>query len=115
MNQLPLFDEFPRRKRTPRELGHAAAQRAADHADREVGNWQAMAYEAFVTFARARSVSFITKDVREWARHVPPPPDRRAWGAVAQRARREGVVVSVCLEEAPHVHGSTITRWVAKV
>lgn len=99
-----------------RELGHAAAKRAADHADRALTKaaWSAAAYSLFVRYAWICAGEFITKNAREHAERVwklPPPPDPRAWGHIAKRALSNGVVRFVREHEAPHVHGGKIAVW----
>jgi hypothetical protein len=69
----------------------AAAEAAADNAG---DAWRAQAFELVVRYARTHEV-FLIEDVRAWPEAVtlPPPPDNRAWGAVAMRALREKIVV----------------------
>lgn len=90
--------------------GHAQAERAAQHAGEA---WREAAYRAFVNYA-ARGERFTTEDVREDNPQLPPPPDKRAWGHIALRAKREGVVraVSWVRAKSETVHGMVVTQWV---
>lgn len=75
--------------------GALAAQSAADAADRRCPQWSEDAYQAFRAYAIIhRGQEFTTEDVRLAAKNVPPAPDGRAWGAIAIRAKREGLVKS---------------------
>jgi hypothetical protein len=101
MNQGDLFNGLA--------LGHAAAERAADHAGEA---WKDRAYRAFVAFAASRK-TFTTEEARESCGHVGDPPDRRAWGAIALRAKRDGKVKAIgfATSKNPRVHGSVCTLW----
>jgi len=82
--QTVLDFEAARRKRDE------AIQRAIDHADVVSPRWGDKAWSFLVDHARA-NVSFTAEDVRmlaERSGEVPPPPDKRAWGGVFQRASR---------------------------
>lgn len=94
---------------TPLELGHAAAERAADHAGE---TWKDQAFRAFVAYVREHG-ECTTEQVRQACPHVPEPPDKRAWGSVALRAARAGVVRSAGWTRAssPTVHGMVVTLW----
>lgn len=94
--------------------GAIAAQSAADAAERRSPGWMDAAFEAFVAFARlSGSTPFVTDDVRKAAgSQVPPPPDGRAWGAVALRAKREGIVTSCGYRKVDSQNGCPKTLWV---
>jgi hypothetical protein len=91
-------------------LGHAAAERAADHAGEE---WKDRAYSAFTDYARDHK-TFTTEDVRR-ASDVGEPPDNRAWGAVALRAKRAGVVrhIDFARVKDPCCHSNVVSLWEA--
>jgi hypothetical protein len=90
-------------------LGHAAAEEAADHAGED---WKELAYSAFTRHAETNA-TFITENVRDANKQIPDPPDNRAWGAVALRAKRERIVEADGHSRATHlrVHGNTVTLW----
>lgn len=73
------------------------AETAAAHADRVHGVWSDEAYEFLISkrdeFKR-EDKTFMTEDMRVIAERagMPVPPDRRAWGAIVLRAKRQGVI-----------------------
>lgn len=94
--QISIFDEPPPRPpyldaKAGRDFG---MQRAIDHADATRHDWSEGAYDLLKTYSRIMQ-EFMTEDVRLWAdsRGFAPPPDTRAWGAVVNRAVREGLIV----------------------
>jgi hypothetical protein len=97
----------PRAKPPGLELGHAKAQQAADHAGEE---WKDLAYSAFTAFAQENRL-FTTEDVRKANLDLPLPPDGRAWGQVALRASRAGIVKSVGTRRVESSHGMFKTLW----
>ncbi len=93
--------------------GHAAAQKAADHAGPD---FKTAAAEAFREYAR-RHIFFTTEDVRLANPDLPTPPDKRAWGAIALRAKRDGIIDFECWDRAvsKNVHGSVIAKWQSRI
>lgn len=90
-------------------LGHSMAEVAGDNAG---DDWKEAAFEAFVAHARTHKF-FTTEEVRQNNPDLPSPPDTRAWGAVARRAVKDGVVKSAGWTRAKSmtVHGMVVTRW----
>ena len=90
-------------------IGHAMADLAANKAGKE---WQAEAFYAFKLHAMKHQF-FTTEEVRAANPDIPPPPDERAWGSVALRAKRENLVVGSEWVRANSrtVHGMVVTRW----
>lgn len=81
-------------KPTGRQLRDAGIAGAAFHADAVVPSWSDKAYDLFVALA-GQGVEFTTEKVRLLCAEMkllPEPPDNRAWGAVAMRARKAGVI-----------------------
>lgn len=72
-----------------RTIGHAKAQQAADHAGPE---WQDAAFKALSDFAAGHR-QFTVEDVRQACPNIHAPTDK-AWGAVALRARRAGLIAA---------------------
>lgn len=98
--------------RAAQQRGAIAAQACADAAERRSPGWVDSAYAAFVAFARAYpDRKFTTEDVRLAAKGVPEAPDPRAWGAVAQRVKREGVVIPCGWRPVESSNGSPKTVW----
>lgn len=94
-------------------IGHAMAEVAASNAGDE---WKEAAFDAFRRYARTHN-EFTTEQVRLATTNIVSPPDPRAWGYVALRAKREGVVVSSGWVRANSrtVHGMVVTLWRSKV
>jgi len=92
-----------------RKLGHEGAQRAADHAGAQ---WQAEAWLAFCTYVVGHK-QFTMEAVRLASPQVPSPPDNRAWGVIALRAKRAGMIRRVRFVEAqnPNCHAANIVLW----
>jgi hypothetical protein len=95
------------------EIGHARAKEAADHAGDE---WQRMAYEAFLAYAKTHK-HFTTEEVREANLDLPPPPDKRAWGQIALLAKRNQKVIGASFTRAKSrtVHGMVVTLWASQI
>lgn len=90
-------------------LGHASAAVAADHAG---ADWIDRAYAAFVAYAK-RGQPFTTEDVRNANPDLPAPPDPRAWGQVALRAKKRKLVAPGEMVRAKNrgVHGQMVRQW----
>ena len=92
-----------------REAGYEGAQRAATRAGE---GWQETAYAAFVTFVNRLGYSpFTIEDARVGCCDVPPPPDGRARGHIATRARRAGVIVACGYAPTRSSNGSPKVLW----
>lgn len=94
-------------------LGHRRAEDAADKAGEA---WREQAYDALVEFAKSYTL-FAIEDVRRNNPQLPKPPDARAWGAIARRGVREGVIEYHGFERSnsPTVHGQMIRIWRSKI
>ena len=99
--------------REARKTGAIAAQACADAADRRSPGWTNLAYDAFVVYAKVRGTNsqFTTEDVRNGVQSVPPAPDGRAWGAIALRAKRAGLIVPCGYRGVESSNGSPKTLW----
>jgi len=88
---------------------------AASHADRESNDWSTSAQELFEMYAMQHPDGFMTEEVRVWAEKLGfhPPPDNRAWGFIAKKMAREGVVVAAgfAKQRSATCHGSPKTVW----
>lgn len=97
-------------------LMDVGAERAARKADRVNGNWSERALSRFVEFSLSCG-KFTTEDVWLEAEKegFPPPPDRRAWGAVALRAKRSGKVRHTGYRHSrvAHSHTRPVSVWEA--
>lgn len=103
------------------ELGWQGAQAgmlaALNHADYVHAEWGVKAAQCFATYVTLfGDTPFMTEDVRDWSEQngLPPPPDRRAWGAVASSARRAGLVNSLgyAPQKSANAHRAPKTLWV---
>jgi hypothetical protein len=94
------------------ELGYEAAERAAKRAG---DLWRERAWNALKHYAAAYD-EFTTEAVRLASPEVGEPPDRRAWGAIARRGLKEGLIEHHGLEHSssPGTHGRLVIRWRSK-
>ena len=94
-------------------IGHAMAEVAADNAGAE---WKAAAFYAFKRHAM-KHLHFTTEEVRAANPDIPPPPDDRAWGSIALKAKREKIVIGSGWVRANSrtVHGMVVTKWYSTV
>jgi len=70
---------------------------AAAHADQVSPDWSKEALTHFKMFMLNNgNKPFMTEDVRTYAENLgmEPPPDRRAWGAIAVHAKKLGWVLA---------------------
>lgn len=100
---------------TGTELRDTGIRRAVDNADRVNGSWSDGAYNLLVTIAGA-GLEFMVEDVRKFAESVnfPVPPSARAWGAIAVKAVKAGVIRRVGYSQVknPKAHGTPASLWV---
>lgn len=103
-----------------RALRDEGMKRVADHSDEAFAGWQDRTYQIFIDFARGRAEiglpEFMTETCRAHARTyrlIEEPPDLRAWGAVAARARRNGFISAVryAPQNDPKSHRSPKPVW----
>jgi hypothetical protein len=75
-----------------RRLRDEGIERAAAHAGPAWGERAYALLRAFIA-RYPKDTVFMIEDVRAFAKaQIEEPPDRRAWGAVAVRARRAGLI-----------------------
>lgn len=95
-----------------RALRDDGIKRSADHAG---DDWKERAYGLFLAFcAQHPSHTFMTEDARHWsADSLEQPPDNRAWGYVAVRAAKAGVIVKYgyAPQRDPKHHKAPGTVW----
>jgi hypothetical protein len=107
---IPMQQELP--LQVAKKRGVMAAQACADAAERRNPGWVDAAYTAFVAYAQIKgSAPFTVEDVRVNAASVPPAPDARAWGSVAMRLKREGIIVACGYRGVESSNGSPKTLW----
>lgn len=105
MNQLDLP--------IAREIGHGAAEAAAQHSDRMEPDWTVRATQMLVAYAHETRRPFLVEEARRWALEhgLPEAIEPRAWGAVTQRARRDGVIEVAGYRSAVSSNGSPKVLW----
>lgn len=105
-------------KPTARELADQGMARAAEHADRVSDGWSDNAYQFLRVYAQA-CPEFMTEQLRVWAHDegLPKPPDNRAWGAVVNRAVRDGIIVRDRFENIriPPSHSRPMPVWKSRL
>lgn len=99
-----------------RALRDEGINRAAEHAERVEPDWKDIAYDAFCRIARQHQ-EFTTEQARHLSRVVPDPPDKRAWGQVARRAVRAGIIekAGYAVADDPKVHRNVVTLWRSRI
>jgi hypothetical protein len=95
-------------------LADVGMQAAIDHADDVQQGWSERAFAMLEAYARTHP-EFMTEEARVWAHEqgLPQPPDKRAWGAVAQRAARTGVLGLLRYQKTriPPAHATPRPLW----
>lgn len=103
---------------TAAELAGEGMDRAVDHADRVTPGWSDRAYQLLEQYAVSHW-QFMTEDVRNWAHKLglPEAPSGRAWGAVALRGCREGIISREGYRKTvnPLAHGTPATLWRSQI
>ena len=99
----------PTREEIARQRGTDGMQRAADPATRE---WQDKAV-GYVRLYAVVHAEFLAESARAMAEHdgLPVPPSKKAWGAVMQRAAREGIVERIGYAPACSSNGAPKCLW----
>ncbi|HBP27924.1 MAG TPA: hypothetical protein DD666_00730 [Advenella kashmirensis] len=102
---------------TSQQLRDAGMQTALSHADAVIDDWGIMAYAALEAFLESHpGETFMTEDVRQYAYQsldLPRPPHERAWGGIANRAAKAGLIVRVRLApvKTPGSHCANASIW----
>lgn len=115
--QFDIFDSVPEglRRQESRRLRDTGIQRAYDHAEDDEPAWGERAYRLLLEFiASTADDTFMTEDVRLWARpRLVAPPDNRAWGHVALRAAKSGLIIKhgYAAQKDPKHHMAPGTVW----
>lgn len=104
MEQLTIEDAIARRD--------DGISRAAEHAG---DRWQKLARGYLMEFLAFHRGPFVAEVAREFAEALgfDHPPDGRAWGAVFQRAAREGLIRKVGYAPARSSNLSPKVQWEA--
>lgn len=106
--------DFMGARTNAQELAEDGIARAVEHADSIDAGWSEMAYAKLEQYAFSH-FEFMTEDVRKWAHSLglEQAPSARAWGAVALRGAREGLIVKVGYRKTqnPLAHSTPATVW----
>lgn len=97
-----------------RQIGHEAAELAADHAERIDPGWKDDAFKAVCAFAaRQGGEPFLAEDARAFAVAIGvcAPVEPRAWGNIITRAKREGFITPAGYAPAVSSRGSPKVLW----
>lgn len=103
-------------------LGYTGAQRASDHADREVTAmdaplWSKCAWVRFLEYLLSigPGARFTTEDFRDFAytHALADPPDPRAFGNVTRLAVQKKLIrfVGYVKAQNPQCHGRDVKEW----
>ena len=110
----PAILRRPETKLAGERARDAGIKRAADHADDVTPKWGDTAYAFLCDWLLRRDEPFQTCEAR-WAADgiVPDPPDARAWGHVARRAFKAGLIVAIgtAPDLDPKSHRSPCNVW----
>lgn len=91
------------------ELGIKKAEAAGNRAGIE---WKNKAYDAFVEYAKNHQ-TFTVEQVISDSFNVPNPPDKRAWGSIAIKAKKNGIVENAGWTRSlnKNKHGIPVALW----
>jgi hypothetical protein len=104
---------------TSQQLAEEGANRAADHAERDVNGWKEDAVMGFVTYLTTQVVMgglLTTEKARTWAQAEAPrliTSEERAWGYVAVEVKKQGYIEHAGWTTAKNrkVHNTPVTLW----
>lgn len=88
-------------------------RQAVDHANRASPGWAAQAYNFLRQYALSHE-RYTSEDISDAAAAdplFPPTTDRRAWGAIVQKAARNGIHVRDGFAPRRHGNCSPGPRW----
>jgi hypothetical protein len=98
-----------------RKVTNEGIQRAVDTANRVHKNWSDKAYAYLKIYVASRKPGerFMCEDIREDAGTlVPEPPSLRAYGALIQRAIKEGLIIRVGYDQVRNAKAHRATAAV---
>lgn len=103
------------------DMGEAGAVAGMNRAAEAAGSaWRARAFELAAEFfaypAKSLPGPFEILEARRYAENVgglPPPPDSRAWGHIARKLKKFGVIKSAGVGKSsdPQQHRGYVTLW----
>lgn len=86
---------------------------AVEHADRVHPSWRERAYDALVAYAATHPTFTIEQLRADVGATLEDPPSQRAWGGIAQRAQRAGLIEHHGWTQAdnPACHCGEVRIW----
>lgn len=96
----------------------AGIQQAIEHADQTHDDWSERAYVLLIKYVRPLHYNdtFLIEDFRHWATNeqgLPIPPTLRAYGSIAVKARKAGLIRFIEYDHVTNIraHRSTVSRY----
>lgn len=103
---------------TGHDLAIQGMQTAVDNANRVHPDWSDMAYNYMHAWLQTvpSGYRFMTEDARirsEILGTIPPPPSKRAWGAIILKAARAGLIRKAGYQQVKNknAHCANATLW----
>lgn len=99
------------------QVTNEAIKRAEDHANAVHPEWSDKALELFKVYLRQQKQPFMIEDFRAWVDDkIPTPPTLRAYGPLAARALKLGLIKHEKYGKVKNVkaHRANCSVWVAK-
>jgi hypothetical protein len=98
-----------------RDIGMALSEQKAN---RDSEGWSDRACACVAVFIKASQYEgpFLIEDVRGWSEYwnlIDPPENARAWGAVARRCAKDGIIRKAGYLPARSSNCSPKTAWIA--
>lgn len=101
-------------QKTPGQIARDfGIQQSIDSANSAVKNWSDIAYGFLLGYARSHN-EFMIEDMRNASVGlVPEPPSNRAWGGIAVRAAKNGIIKRKGFRSVKNVkaHRTPATLW----
>lgn len=102
---------------TGAELRDGGIQVALASAEIRQAGWSEQAYSILESYLKSHLGDFMCETFRAFAEHeceLVPPPSNRAYGAIIQRARKEGLIVHAGYSQVsnPKAHRTPASVWI---
>jgi hypothetical protein len=116
MQNLDLFGNSSTKLNDAAVFRDAGIKKAIDHANRVEPEWADKAYDALKQYLVFTRNTFMTEDVRSYAKAigVPTPPSLRSWGAVMTRAAKNKLIkhAGFGTTSNPKAHKTPASLWI---
>lgn len=100
-------------EQTGKELRDLGIQQSIDNANTKIENWSEIAYNFLLDYVKNHP-EFMIEDLRNASiGSVPVPPSNRAWGGVAVKAVKAGIIERKDFRNVknPKAHYTPATLW----